>query len=394
MIDLLPPPGSPVTTEPELQRLAERPMRLAIAGGGTGGHVVPGRHLLDTLAARGLALADLVWFHGGRPAEERCLRELDAHVAAPRFERIVLPIEPDEGGAPTLGRLSRRMIPSFLRARTALARHGAEVLLGLGGYTTAPATLAARSLRIPVVLLEVNATAGKATRALAPLCQRVLHAWRETLPPDREGLKHHLIGPPLGPRFVPPTDPDRARAEAKEDLGFDPTRPLLVVLGGSQGARGLNHFVRHHVATLLGSGVQVLHQVGPGRRAEGAADLPGYGLVEFIEDVQQALVAADFVLCRGGASTLAEVGAVGVPAWVVPYPHHADRHQERNARQLDGGVRVVDEAQLDRSRCEELVRLVGPAGRDERERMRSRLAAAVAPGAAARIWRELDLLRR
>ncbi|MEZ6014097.1 MAG: UDP-N-acetylglucosamine--N-acetylmuramyl-(pentapeptide) pyrophosphoryl-undecaprenol N-acetylglucosamine transferase [Planctomycetota bacterium] len=378
----------------ELPDFALRPLRLAIAGGGTGGHVVPGRHLLDVLHAAGHQLQDLVWFHGGRAAEERCLREIDQHPALAAFERLVLPIEPEAGGAPTLARLSRRMLPAFLTARAALARHRSEGLLGLGGYTTAPAVLAARSLRLPVILLEVNATAGRATRALAPVCQRVLHSWRETLPHDREGMKHHLIGPPLGPSFAPPAEPELARREAKEDLGFDPERPLLVVLGGSQGARGLNEFVRHHVSTLLGSGVQILHQVGPGRRAEGAADLAGYGLVEFIDDVQAALVAADFVLCRGGASTLAEVGAVATPAWVVPYPHHADRHQERNARQLDGGVRVVDEADLDRSRCEELVRLLGPDGAAERARMRQRLLTALPRDSAARIWRELDLLRR
>ena len=391
------PPTDPQPSESGRGALPDftlRPLRLAVAGGGTGGHVVPGRHLLDVLAAQRGAVQDLLWFHGARPAEERCLREIDGHPAALAFERVALPVEPEVGGAPTLGLLTRRMLPAVLRARRALARHRSQVLLGLGGYTTAPAVLAAKSLALPVVMLEVNATAGRATRALAPLCQRVLHAWRETLPPEREGMKHHLIGPPLGPGFVPPDDVERARAEAKEDLGFDPRRPLLVVLGGSQGARGLNDFVRHHVSMLLGSGVQVLHQVGPGRRNEGAADLVGYGLVEFIDDVRAALVAADFVLCRGGASTLAEVGAVGTPAWVVPYPHHADRHQERNARQLDGGVRIVDEAQLDRSRCEELLRAMGPDGAEERARMRQRLLAAVPRGAAARVWRELDLLRR
>jgi len=377
-----------------LPDFTRRPMRLAVAGGGTGGHVVPGRHLLDLLAAHGQGLADLVWFHGGRPAEERCLRELDRHAAAPVFERTVLPIEPEEGGAPSLGRLSRRLLPAFLKARTALQRHRSEVLLGLGGYTTAPAALAARSLGLPVVLLEVNATAGRATRALAPLCQRVLHAWRETLPPDREGMKHHLLGPPVGPGFVPSKDPDGERRSAKEDLGFDPERPLLVVLGGSQGARGLNEFIRSQVSLLLGSGAQVLHQVGPGRRNEGAVELAGYGVVEFIEDVHEALLAADVVLCRGGASTLAEVGAMAVPAWVVPYPHHTDQHQERNARQLDGGVRVVQEQTLDRSRCEELLRLLGPDGATERARMRARLVETFPSGAAARLWVELDRLRR
>jgi len=374
------------------------PLRLAVAGGGTGGHVVPGLHLLDALqrelgadpAARGLG--DLLWFHSGRRAEDRCLAEVDRHPAVGSLERLVLPIEPPGGGAPSLRRLGTRLLPAFARARRALARHRSQVLLGLGGFTTAPATLAARSLRIPVVLLEINATAGKATRTLGPLASRVLHAWRETLPPDREGAKHQLVGPPIAPRFLPPHDIAAAQSVAKDELGFRPDRPLLVVLGGSQGARGLNAFVRSHISFLLGSGVQVLHQVGPGRRTEGADDLEGYAAVEFLDEVSLALVAADGVLCRGGASTLAEIGAIGTPAWVVPYPHHADRHQVRNARQLDGGVRIVEERDLDHGRCEELVRFLGEGGADERLRMRACLRAAVPTDAAARVWGELRTL--
>ncbi len=386
-------------------------LRLAIAGGGTGGHVVPGLHLLDHLqaglqghgeageagagdpgAGEPVELEDLLWFHSGRRAEDRCLAELDAHPSAPRLERMVLEIEPDGGGAPNLRRLSRRMIPAFMKARRALLQHRSQVLLGLGGFTTAPATLAARSLGIPVVLLEINATAGKATRTLGPICQRVLHAWRETLPPGREGAKHQLVGPPVAPRFVAPEDLEEAQKEAKDDLGFDPDRPLLVVLGGSQGALGLNAFVRSNVSYLLGSGVQVLHQVGPGRRTEGATNLEGYAAIEYLDDVWLALVAADGVLCRGGASTLAEIGAMGTPAWVVPYPHHADGHQERNARQLDGGVRIVEEQDLDHGRCEELVRFLGPEGAAERDRMRGHLRAAVPLDAATRVWDELSQL--
>lgn len=382
-----------------LRGAASGPLRLAIAGGGTGGHVVPGLHLLDALRSAerkasgdALELDDLLWFHSGRRAESRCLAELDHHPAAPRLERVVLELEPDGGGAPTLPRLGRRMIPAFLRARRAMARHRSQVMLGLGGFTTAPAALAARSLRIPVVLLEINATAGKATKSLSPICQRVLHAWRETLPPNREGTKHQLVGPPVAPHFTPPLDLSVAQEEAKDDLGFHPDRPLLVVLGGSQGARGLNAFIRQHVSFLLGSGVQVLHQVGPGRRSEGADDLEGYAAVEFLDDVRLALVAADGVLCRGGASTLAEVGAMGTPAWVVPYPHHTDRHQVRNARQLSGGVRIIDEQDLDHGRCEELVRFLGAGGEGERQRMRRDLRAAVPTDAASRVWDQLAQL--
>lgn len=378
-----------------------RRLRLAVAGGGTGGHVFPGLHLLDSLQeAMGQngdvvpRLDDLLWFHSGRRAEERCLKELDRQAGdiGVDLERVVLPIEPEGGGAPSLVRLSQRMVPSFFSARKAMQAHRSEVLLGLGGFTTAPAALAARALGIPVVLLEINATAGKATRTLGPFCQRVLHAWRETLPPNLEGEKHQLVGPPVARRFAPPADRDLARREAKDDLGFDPDRPLLLVLGGSQGALGLNAFIRNHVSYLLGSGVQVLHQVGPGRRTEGADSLEGYEAIEFLDDVYTALVAADGVLCRGGASTLAEIGAMEAPAWVVPYPHHVDQHQVRNARQLSGGVRIVEEQDLDHARCEELVRFLGAPGAEERERMRHHLREAVPANAAQRVWTELEEL--
>ena len=205
-------------------------------------------------------------------------------------------------------------------------------------------------------------------------------------------IRDRLVGPPVAPRFVAPTGLDEAQKEAKDDLGFDPDRPLLVVLGGSQGALGLNAFVRSNVSYLLGSGVQVLHQVGPGRGTEGATNLEGYAAIEYLDDVWRGLVAADGVLCRGGASTLAEIGAMGTPAWVVPYPHHADGHQERNARQLAGGVRIVEEQDLDHGRCEELVRFLGPKGAQERDRMRRHLRAAVPLDAAQRIWGELSRL--
>ena len=94
------------------------------------------------------------------------------------------------------------------------------------------------------------------------------------------------------------------------------------------------------------------------------------------------LTAADLVLCRGGASTLAEIAATRTPAWVVPYPHHADRHQERNARELGGGVRIVPEEALDAELARELARLLGAEGAEERARMSAALEA-VLPGDAA-----------
>jgi len=180
----------------------------------------------------------------------------------------------------------------------------------------------------------------------------------------------------------------------RAELGFEPQAPLLVVLGGSQGALGLNRFLAAAAPVFAERGVSVLHQTGPGRLAEAAAPTPTYRPVEFLANVDRALRAATFVLCRGGASTLAEVGAVRAPAWVVPYPHHADRHQERNARQLGAGVRVVQEGELDLELARELARLCGPTGAERRAEMRTALEGRVPLDGARSIWRELVLLAR
>ncbi|MBM3978337.1 MAG: UDP-N-acetylglucosamine--N-acetylmuramyl-(pentapeptide) pyrophosphoryl-undecaprenol N-acetylglucosamine transferase, partial [Planctomycetes bacterium] len=198
-------------------------------------------------------------------------------------------------------------------------------------------------------------------------------------------------GPPLAPTFhAAPADAEPARAAAAAALGFDARAPLLVVLGGSQGARALNRFVQTELDTLLASGAQVLHQVGPGRLSEAAAARAGYRAEEYVSPVERALRAATCVLCRGGASTVAELGALQVPALVIPYPHHADRHQQCNARALGHGALIIDERELGPQVARELARLLGPAGREQRLAMARALRGRVPVDAAARILAELE----
>jgi UDP-N-acetylglucosamine--N-acetylmuramyl-(pentapeptide) pyrophosphoryl-undecaprenol N-acetylglucosamine transferase len=177
-------------------------------------------------------------------------------------------------------------------------------------------------------------------------------------------------------------------------LGFDPEAPLLVVLGGSQGSSALNRFVREHAPSLAGNGVQILHQTGPKKLAEGAEPFSGYQKHEYIDPVRIALSAATVVLCRGGASTLAELAAMRVPSYVAPYPHHADRHQERNARELGEGVRLVQDEALDARFREELARLLSAAGEPEREVMQAALARAMPHGSSLRVLAELSAIAR
>lgn len=347
------------------------------------------------------SLADVVWLSSGRSIEEVILGGLEPRLSPVPFGRAVLALEPKGGGAPSRAGLAWRTAPAVMAARGVLTDHGSNVLLGLGGFACLPAVLAARSLGLPVALLEMNAASGSATRWLTPFARRVFHSWRGTLPagdpdtrdPDDDPV-HVFVGPPLAPEFDGREIPADEQARARVELGFEPDRPLLVVLGGSQGATGINRFVRTYVPAIVASGVQVLHQTGPGKMEESCEPFSGYLAVEFVAPVHRALCAATAVLCRGGASTLAEVAAMGRPAVVVPYPHHTDHHQEKNALELGEGVRVVREEKLSAGLRTDLEKLCSPQGESERGRMTRALRSAVPIDGAERIAAALFSLAR
>lgn len=377
-------PSAALPLDPREVREAVRGLRVAFAGGGTGGHIAPGRHLLEHVEG---ALGDVLWFCTGRAVEER------AFAGLANAQRVALDLEPENGGAPSLARLATRTLPGVARARAELRRQRSEVLLGLGGFTTLPAVLAARSLGLPVALLEINAAPGRATRSLARIAARTFHAWRSTLPGEQPSARDLWTGPPLPLRLLGASRNAQSVAQARAELGFAPERPLLVVLGGSQGAKALNEFVAAQASLWSLHGLQVLHQTGPGRSAEAASGEPaGYRAVEFVDDVPALLRAASAVLCRGGASTLAEVAAARCPAWVVPYPHHADQHQERNARALGAGVVIQPQARLDTSFARELLQQLSAAFPHALESRARALEGALPLDAAPRIWIELAAL--
>jgi UDP-N-acetylglucosamine--N-acetylmuramyl-(pentapeptide) pyrophosphoryl-undecaprenol N-acetylglucosamine transferase len=237
-------------------------------------------------------------------------------------------------------------VPGRLRGavRQALAvidRLRPDVVVGYGGYVSMPAYLAARKRRIPVVVHEQNAVPGLANKAGARIASRVAVSF-----PDTPLAHAEYVGLPIR-RMISQLDRAAVRAEARAFFGLDPDLPTLVVTGGSQGARRLNQAVSGASGVLGSGGIQVLHVVGPKGEATPTATGTPYVVLDFVDRMDLALAAADLMICRGGASSVTEAAATGVPAIFVPLPI-GNGEQALNARPIvdAGGALLVPDAEL------------------------------------------------
>jgi len=306
-------------------------MRVLLAGGGTAGHTSP---LLATADALRRLDPDV---------EVTCLgtaRGLETRVVPEAgYPLELIPPVP----LPRRVGLDLLRVPGRLRAavRQTLAvfdRVRPDVVVGFGGYVSVPAYLAARRRRVPIVIHEQNAVPGLGNRLGARLARRVAVSF-----PDTPLRRAEYVGLPLR-RLVSQLDRSARRAEGREFFGLEADGPTLLVTGGSQGARRLNQAVSAAAPALAAAGVQVLHVVGPQGEADPAATGVPYVVVPFVDRMDLAYAAADLVLCRGGASSVSEAAAVGLPAIFVPLPI-GNGEQEHNARPVvaaGGGLLVAD----------------------------------------------------
>ncbi|MDR1999269.1 MAG: undecaprenyldiphospho-muramoylpentapeptide beta-N-acetylglucosaminyltransferase [Frankiaceae bacterium] len=316
--------------------------RVVVAGGGSGGHIEPAMALAEAVLR--LAPDSTVTALGtARGLEGSVIPargfELDLIAAAPLPRKLSM----------DLLRVPGRLAAATRGARRAMRVRGAQVVVGFGGYVSLPAYLAASRARIPVVVHEANARPGLANRIGARRTP-----WIYTASPAAALRGVRVIGMPLR-RSISQLDRAAERARARAAFGLDADRPTLLVTGGSQGAMSLNRAMAGAAEALGAAGVQVLHVIGPrnaGAEPPGSADRggPPYAVRPYIEDMAAAYAAADFVLCRGGAMTVAELTAVGLPAAYVPY-EHSNGEQRLNALPVVrvGGGLLVDDAQLSAS---------------------------------------------
>ncbi len=309
------------------------PVRALLAGGGTAGHTSPLLATAAVLRDEGVEVTCL-----GTPRGLEVTLVPEAGFPLELVPPVPLPRRPNAD----LARLPGRLRTTVRAAREVIDRVRPDVVVGFGGYVSVPAYLAARRARVPIVVHEGNAMPGIANRLGARFTTHVATSFPDT------DLRHaQYLGLPIR-RQISGLDRAASRAEGRALFGLEPDRPTLLVTGGSQGARSINHAVAAAAGALAEAGVQVLHAAGrpeevQPHRPEGA---PPYVVERYIDRIDLAYAAADLVVCRAGANTVVEVASVGLPAAFVPLPI-GNGEQALNANpvvQAGGAVLIDDEA--------------------------------------------------
>lgn len=309
-------------------------MKVLLAGGGTAGHTSP---LLATAAALQELRDDIEIVCLGTPRGLETTLIPEAGYRLELVPPVPLPRKPNAD----LARLPRRLASTLRQTGQVFDRIQPDVVVGFGGYVSVPAYVVARKRKLPLIVHEGNALPGIANKLGARCTTHVVTSFPDT------DLKHaQYLGLPIR-RAITSIDRDAMRAEAREFFGLNPDHRTLLVTGGSQGARSINHAVSAAAAELAKADIQVLHAAGridevQPVRPDGA---PPYVAVEFIDRMDLAYAAADLIVCRAGANTVLETAAVGLPAVFVPLPH-GNGEQARNADALVSAkaALVVDDA--------------------------------------------------
>lgn len=353
---------------------------LLIMAGGTGGHVFPGLAVADEMRARGW---NVVWMGARAGMEARLVPARGypmawVHAAQARGRGLAAALF-----------LPLHLLIGFWQSARAILRIRPDVVLGMGGYVAFPGGMMASLLARPLAIHEQNAVAGLANRVLARLADRVMVAFPGALP------NAEWTGNPVRTEIA-------ALAPPETRYGARGGALSLLVVGGSQGAQALNEVLPQALASLAREARPgVVHQTGErhleATRAAYAAAGVEAELIAFIDDMAARYAAADLVICRAGAMTIAEISAAGLASVLVPFPHAVDDHQTANARWLaDRGAAILLPqrelsparlasllASLDRPQLMEMARRARGLGRPDAARAVADCCASLVPGGAA-----------
>lgn len=316
--------------------------RVVVAAGGTGGHIFPAVAVVEQLQ---------------RLTEGRCSALFLG--SADRMETSLIPslgypfVSMPIAGFKGLGSISTLTLPlkimrSVRIARAAIKRHRPHAVICTGAYISYPAGIAAVRERIPLFVLESNINPGKTNARLAPKAAAVVLAFADSVQhyPEQLRSKLHVLGNPVRTQI----DATRTATDARRALGLDPDRSTVLVFGGSLGARTINDAIASALPMLATEPYQVLWQTG--KQFDVPANLPpNVRAVPFIDAMGDAYAAADLVVSRSGATTIAELGIIGRAAIFVPLPSASTDEQRKNAMAVEraGGAIVMADADASRS---------------------------------------------
>lgn len=313
-----------------------RGLAIVLAGGGTGGHISPGLAIAERIRALD-PNARPIFACSRRPIDASMLREADA-------EFVPIPAEPLSLRPDRLLRCALESWRGRRAAETLLREANVGHVVALGGFVTGPVVAAASRLGVPVLLVNLDATPGKANRWVAKRAARVLSA---VPTPTLPNFAERVIGMPVRRIAIAPSDP----LSCRELLGMPSDRKTLLVTGASQGAMSLNTLVPHLAKSKPGlfAEWQVLHLCGQGdpaalEREYAALRIPAL-VLRFQHRMGLAWGAADLALSRAGANSVAEAAVNRVPTLFAPYPYHKDLHQRHNAQPLvdEGAAAMADD---------------------------------------------------
>jgi UDP-N-acetylglucosamine--N-acetylmuramyl-(pentapeptide) pyrophosphoryl-undecaprenol N-acetylglucosamine transferase len=340
-----------------------------IMAGGTGGHIFPALAVADRMREAGWRV---IWLGARTGMEARLVPQRGYDMAWVNFSGL-------RGKGPlALALLPTRLLVAFWQSARAIFAYRPEVVLGMGGYVSFPGGMMAALLGKPLVIHEQNSIAGLANKVLAQVADRVLCTFPGTL--RRAVVTGNPVRPEIG-----------ALAAPEQRYGARSGALRLLVVGGSLGAKALNDAVPQAIARMPPAlRPRVTHQSGAQHiealRAAYAAAGVEAETTGFIDDMAKAYASADLVVCRAGATSVAEIAAAGVASVLVPYPHAVDDHQRTNARLLaDAGAAILlPQAQLS---AERLSRLLAELDRARLLEMALRARALGKPDAAQAVAR-------
>lgn len=354
-------------------------MKVIVAGGGTGGHLYPAIALVKEIERR-FPECEILFFGTARGLEAKILPQLGYHLKKiwlRGFQRrfnlymLILPFQ---------------VVASFLQCAITIVKFKPDVVIGTGGYVSGPALFLAALIGYPTIIQEQNSYPGITTRFLARMVDQVHLSFKESTRYFKNKKKLYIRGNPIRSSLNITN-----RNEAIAKLGLDPKKKNLLVFGGSQGAHSINQAIATIIDDLLNDeNWQIIWGTGELDYQEIQSSCSKFSkrvlIKPFITDMASAYAVADLVICRAGATTLAELQTCGLPVILVPFPFAAAGHQEANARALvnQHAAEMVLNHELDSSK---LITTLQSLMHDEqkRKRLAVNLKALAMPLAAEKI---------